>query len=96
MLIDDHTWAVRYLIVDTSNWWGGHDVLISPQWIEAVSWPEEKVLVDLARQTIKDAPHYDPAAQFDRQQEQAVYEHYGRPDYWTNKALRDSGTLVAK
>ena len=20
-LVDDHTWAVRYLIVDTSNWW---------------------------------------------------------------------------
>jgi hypothetical protein len=24
MLIDDATWAVRYLVVDTSNWWVGH------------------------------------------------------------------------
>jgi hypothetical protein len=47
VLVDDRTWAIRYLIVDTSNWWGGHDVLIAPQWIKAVSWPLAKVSVDL-------------------------------------------------
>ena len=41
LLVDDHTWAIRYLIVDTSNWWGGHHVLVAPQWIEAVSWPTQ-------------------------------------------------------
>ena len=30
LLIDDHTWAIRYLIVNTSNWWSGHRVLVSP------------------------------------------------------------------
>ena len=33
-LIDDETWAIRYLVVNTSNWWLGHKVLIAPQWIE--------------------------------------------------------------
>ena len=27
LLVDDHTWAIRYLIVNTSNWWGEHQVL---------------------------------------------------------------------
>lgn len=36
VLVDDHTWAIRYLIVDTSHWWGGHRVLVAPQWIDAV------------------------------------------------------------
>lgn len=27
--MDDATWAVRYLIVDTSNWWLGHQALIA-------------------------------------------------------------------
>ena len=27
------TWAIRYLVVDTSNWWMGHKVLIAPPWI---------------------------------------------------------------
>ncbi len=32
LLVDDQTWAIRYLIVNTSNWWMGHQVLIAPQW----------------------------------------------------------------
>jgi len=89
LLVEDRTWAIRYLIVDTSNWWGGHDVLVSPQWIEAVSWPDEKVSVDLTRQAVKDAPPYDAAAHLDREQEQAMHEHYGRPGYWTVEAGND-------
>ena len=29
-IIDDKNWAIRYLIVDTQNWWPGRKVLISP------------------------------------------------------------------
>src|SRR6185312_9990521 len=36
LLIDEETWAIRYLIADTSNWWLGHQVLIAPQWIRKV------------------------------------------------------------
>jgi uncharacterized protein YrrD len=75
LLVDDYTWAIRYLIVDTSNWWGGHQVLVAPQWIEDVSWSEAKVSVGLTRQAVKDAPPYDPAAQLDRQAEQSIHEH---------------------
>jgi uncharacterized protein YrrD len=88
MLVDEHSWAIRYLIVDTSNWWGGHHVLVAPQWIEVVKWPDAKVSVDLTRQAVKDAPPYDSDAQLDRQQEQAIYEHYGHPGYWTTQAIR--------
>lgn len=91
-LIDERTWAVRYLIVDTSRWWGGHQVLLAPQWISAVSWSESKVSVDLTRRGIKQAPQYDSAAQLDRQQERSIYEHHGRPDYWTTKAAREAET----
>ena len=90
MLLDDHTWAIRYLVVDTSNWWGGHHVLVAPQWIQRVSWAEATVSVDVTRQAVKDAPPYDSAAQLDRQQEMGIYEHYGRPGYWTTKANRES------
>jgi len=96
LLVDDHTWAIRYMIVDTSNWWGGHRVLVAPQWIEAVSWTDAKVSVDLTRQAVKDAPPYDSAAQLDRQQEQAIYEHYGHPGYWTTQAIRDAEEQLVK
>jgi len=41
-LVDDETWAIRYLIIDTSNWWIGRKVLIAPMWIGLVrtsAWP---------------------------------------------------------
>ena len=57
-------------------------MLIAPPWVEQVSWADATVSVDLTRQAIKDAPPYDAAALFDRQQEAAMHEHYGRPRYW--------------
>jgi sporulation protein YlmC with PRC-barrel domain len=83
LLVDDYSWAIRYLVVNTSNWWGGHRVLVAPGWIESVSWSEAKVSVDLTRQAVKDAPPYESTVELDRQREQAIYEHYDRPGYWT-------------
>ena len=58
-LVDDETWAIRYLEVDTRNWWPGKKVLVSPQWIDNVSWPDSKVYVDLTRETIRNGPEWD-------------------------------------
>jgi len=83
LLVDDHRWAIRYLIVDTNRWWTGRRVLIAPRWIDDVSWSTATVSVDLTRHAIKGAPPYDPEAQLDRQREQALHDHYDRPGYWT-------------
>ena len=42
-IVDDHAWAVRYIEVATKNWWPGKKVLVSPAWIERVSWEDSKV-----------------------------------------------------
>lgn len=86
MLVDQESWAIRYLIVNTSNWWFGHQVLIAPEWISEVSWQDRKVSVDLTRQAIRDCPSYDPAALPDRSHEARVYQHYGRDGYWPREA----------
>jgi hypothetical protein len=92
MLVDEETWAIRYLIVDTSNWWLGHQVLIAPQWIQDVSWPDAKVSVDLSRRAVQDAPPYDSAARLDRHQEAGIYKHYQRDIYWTDEVIREAAT----
>ena len=86
LLIEEDTWAVRYLIVNTSNWWLGHEVLIAPQWIQNVSWPRNTISVNLTRQAVQGSPPYDSAAQLDREQETGIYDHYGRPGYWASEA----------
>ncbi|MDA3790460.1 MAG: PRC-barrel domain-containing protein [Desulfobacula sp.] len=57
-IIDDKTWAIRYLIIDTRNFWPGKKVLVSPQWIERISWEESKVFVNLPCETIKQSPEF--------------------------------------
>jgi len=81
-IVDDATWEVRYLVVDTSNWWVGEKVLVSPLWAASISWAEHKVHLDLTRQQIKDCPPWDPTAGVNRAYETCLYDYYGRPSYW--------------
>ena len=83
LLVDEQTWSIRYLVVDTSNWWVGHKVLISPQWIEEVRWIDQSVSIDLKQQSVKDAPPYQSTEQLNRKREINLYHHYDRLGYWS-------------
>jgi hypothetical protein len=81
-VIDGANWAIRYLIVDTRNWWPGKRVLISPRWIKRVSWTESKVFVDLLSETIKQSPEYSGESLLTRNYEIWLHRHYDRKGYW--------------
>jgi len=81
-IIDDETWAIRYLVVDTRNWWPGKKVLISPRWIKRVSWNESKVFVNLSREKIKQSPEYAEASLPTREYETQLHRHYNHQAYW--------------
>jgi uncharacterized protein YrrD len=84
-IIDDYTWAIRYLIIDTRNWWPGKKVLVSPQWIERVSWSKSKVFVNLSREAIKQSPEYTGESLPTRVYETGLYLHYNRLGYWIDE-----------
>ena len=86
-IIDDETWAIRYLIIDTRNWWPGKKVLVSPQWIERVSWREQKVFVNLPRETIKQSPEYTEESLLTRDYEIGLHRHYNRQGYWIDEPV---------
>lgn len=68
-LVDDATWTIRHIVVNTSNWWFGHQVLIAPQWITDVRWAEKRVSVDRTRAAIRQAP---PRTGLDAEPERGV------------------------
>ena len=88
MLIDTNTLAIRYLIINTSNWWIGNRVLVSPAWIKEVSWLNAKIYVDMNRQQIKEAPAFNGDIPFNRDHEEQIHFHYGRAGYWKNETMR--------
>jgi len=82
-IVDDDTWDIRYLVIDTRNWLpGGKKVLISPRWIDDIRWENHEVKVDLPQEKIKDSPEFDPHMPVNREYEARLYDFYGRPKYW--------------
>jgi uncharacterized protein YrrD len=84
-VIDDETWAIRYLIVTTTHWWLGKKVLVSPRWIQNVSWDEQKVVFNLSREAIKQSPEYTADTLLTRDYEAKLHQHYDRQGYWEDE-----------
>lgn len=85
LIIDDETWAIRYLIIHTRDWWPGKRVLISPKWVERISGIESKVFVNHTRETIKQAPEYSEGSLLTRDYEVRLHGHYNRRGYWLDE-----------
>lgn len=83
LLVNEDSWAVQYLVINTSNWWVGHKVLIAPEWIDSISWEEQKVFLDIDRATVQASPPYDETAPLSREHETVLYTHYQRSVYWS-------------
>ena len=88
-IVDNESWAIRYLIVDTRNWWPGKKVLLAPQWIEDISWHESHISVDLLADAIRNAPEFDESGGITRDYEKRLYEHYNRETYWKNDYIAE-------
>lgn len=80
--VDEDDWCIRYMLVDTRNWLPGRKVLVSPDWIEKVTWVEARVYVNVTREQVKNSPEYDPSSEPSRSYEEQLHLHYGGPGYW--------------
>lgn len=77
VLLDDVTWAIRYVIVDTRNWWPGAHVLISPCAVQTIEWTDHQVRLNVSRAQVKASPPWDPADIIVREYERRLHDHYG-------------------
>jgi len=90
-VIDDQTWRIRYAVVVTRNWFPGKRVLLSPGWIEKISYEKHEVFVSAPSSTIQSAPDFDSVEPITRAMEQELYDHYTHKAYW--QALAEATTL---
>jgi hypothetical protein len=78
-LVDDRTWAVRFIEVDTSNWIGGASVLVPRHALGAVKWPEQLLSVTLTRAQVQGSPRSD-GPDFPADYERQLHAYYGDAD----------------
>jgi hypothetical protein len=82
VVIDDVSWGIRYLVIDTRSWWAGKSVLISPQWIDHISWNDAQVSVSLSRGIIKGAPEIPIDGRMTRDFESSMHAYYAMNGCW--------------
>ena len=76
------------MVLDTSNWWLVHQVLMVSGWVSVIRWNDAKVSVNLTRQTIQQSPKFDPSTQLTLQQKLALCQHFARPNGWGQERSR--------
>jgi len=81
-LFDDHSWIVRYLVVDTGGWLQDRQVLISPQAMREPDWTRGAIPVALTKQQVENSPPIESDLPVSRQHEQRLAEHYSWQPYW--------------
>ena len=75
--VDDTGWNIRYIKVDTRNWWPGKRVLISPYSVREIDWSGRLMHISVNRQRVKDSPSYDPRITIDGAYEERFLTYYG-------------------
>jgi hypothetical protein len=92
---DDETWAIRYLVVNTSSWLAGRLVLISPIALGQRDWESKRLDVALTKKQIEDSPPIDTHKPVSRQHEAVYLGYYGYPYYWGGPNLWGLGSYPA-
>ncbi len=80
-LVDDATWTIHYLVIDTKNWWPGRHVLMSPHAVKGIEWSDRAVALNVNCGQVKRSPAWDPLALIDSNYEQLLHRHYEWPGY---------------
>jgi uncharacterized protein YifN (PemK superfamily) len=76
-LIDQESWTVPYLLVDTSNWIGGKHVLVPTAAVRDRGSVGRNMTVDLTTDRIRSSPEYDRTRPIDSTFEGRLRAHYG-------------------
>jgi len=82
IFFDDEHWTVRYLVVNTSSWLLGRNVLIFPRSLGILDDFHRTITVDLTRQQVKDSPDVDSNQPITRAEEVKYHRYFGFPVYW--------------
>jgi hypothetical protein len=80
-LVDDGSWGIHYLVIDTKNWWPGKHVLLSPHAVQDISYLEHEIRLRVSRDQVMASPPWEPAALIDRAYQERLHTHYAWPGY---------------
>ena len=76
LMLNDITWQIDYMVVDTGLWWPGKRVLISPKWIKEISWKNSTVTIIHSIEAVKSSPAYIPGQPLSDEYLLKLHDHF--------------------
>lgn len=77
-IVDDNTWEIDFIVVDTGNWLPGKKVLIAPKWIQEIDWEAAEVIVHASIKQVKGSPEYDSAQPVSEDHKVHLHNYYSQ------------------
>ena len=81
-IVQDETWRIRYLILETGNWLIGKKFLLSPEWVSGIDWSHRIVNLEMTRKTFENAPVYTPGEPITREDEKRLFDYHQKSPDW--------------
>jgi hypothetical protein len=90
-LFDDQSWSIRFLVVDVGSWFVRRLVVVPTTVVDTPDWGKKVVAAHLTADQLLKSPDVASAKPVSRQQQLALNEYLGWPDYvsdwWIPSAL---------
>jgi uncharacterized protein YrrD len=83
-LFDDQSWTIRYLVVDVGGWLARSAVVLAVTAVERPDWAKKTFHSRLTKEQVRNSPDVDTEKPVSRQQEIAMKEYLGLPDFWVD------------
>ena len=77
LIVDDASWKIDFLVVDTGTWLPGKKVLLAPHLITDLDWMTSMVTVNASKDKIKHSPEYDQNNLVTEEYQKKLNEYYG-------------------
>ena len=75
--VDDSSWNLDYLVVDTGHWFSGKKVLISPKLVKEIDWDTSEVIIKVSEADVKNSPEYEPGETISESYVGNLQNYYG-------------------
>ena len=77
-IVDDTSWILDFLVVDTGHWFPGKKVLISPKLVKKIEWDTSEVIINVTEEDVKNSPEYEPGKAISESYEANLQNYYGK------------------
>ena len=75
-IVDDNTWKLDFMVIDTGHWFPGKKVLISPHWIKEIHWENSTIIIKATIDQVKNSPEYHPDEPLSKEYEVHLHNHF--------------------